>query len=103
MSATDSHLLALSDAQRQLLESWLVKFDQGWDEKRLDVVLRKLPAPPHPLRRPALIEMVKIDLERSWRQGRHVRLESYLKQCPELGAPDDAPVDLIHAEYEARR
>src|SRR5258707_176183 len=79
MPAAESHLLALSDEQRQVLESWLMAFDHKWDEQRLAVHVQRLPPPGDPLRRPALIEMVKIDLERHWQRGQPVRLESYLK------------------------
>jgi len=47
--------------------------------------------------------MVKIDLERQWQLGRHVSLESYLDQFPELGSPENVSADLIEAEYEVRR
>jgi predicted Ser/Thr protein kinase len=51
---------------------------------------------------PALVEMVKLDLSREWRQGRQVTLESYLASFPELGTSETVPVELILAEYEAR-
>jgi serine/threonine protein kinase len=103
MPAAESHLLALSDEQRQVLESWLMAFDHQWDEQRLVAHLAKLPPPGDPLRRPALIEMVKIDLERHWQRGQPVRLESYLKSLPELGTRDTVPADLIQAEWDVRR
>jgi serine/threonine protein kinase len=52
---------------------------------------------------PALIEMVKSDMQEQWRQGRQVGLESYLRILPELGASDSIPTDLIMAECEVRR
>jgi hypothetical protein len=103
MPAAESHLLVLSDEQRQVLESWLMAFDQQWDDQRLAAHLVKLPPPDDPLRRPALIEMVKIDLERHWQHGQPVRLESYLKSLPELGTRDTIPADLIQAEWDVRR
>src|SRR5262245_20273999 len=102
MTVPVSHLANLSAEHRRQLESLLLKFDQSWDEKRLPAVLRQLPAD-SPLRRPALIEMIKIDLERRRKAGQKVRLEAYLKPFPELGTADDLPVDLILAEYQARR
>ena len=65
-------------------------------------MLRKLSAD-DPLRRPAVIEMIKIDLERRRRIGQRVRLEAYLRHLPELGSAQDPPVDLILAEYQVRR
>src|SRR5262245_55796231 len=103
MPAAESYLLALSDEQRLLLESWLVEFDHAWDEHRRAAWLRKLPEASHPLRRPALIEMVKIDLERQWQRGNRPGLENYLQSYPELGTADTVPPDLIHAEWDVRR
>ena len=102
MAALNPRLADLSDDDRQMLESWLVEFDQGWDERLLASRLDEIP-PGSSWRLPALAEMVKIDLERQWRLGRQVSLESYLEEFPELGSPGDVSVDLIQAEYEVRR
>jgi serine/threonine protein kinase len=103
VTATDAHLAELSDDKRQVLETWLVEFDLSWDEGRLAFWIRRLPPEGDCLRRPALIEMVKIDLERRWQQGQRAKLEGYLKALPELGALDRLPADLLLAEYESRR
>jgi hypothetical protein len=102
-TATDAHLAELSDDRRRVLESWLVDFDLSWDEGRLAFWVRRLPPRSSCLRWPALIEMVKIDLERRWQRGQHPHLESYVKVLPELGTPERLPLDLILAEYEARQ
>ncbi len=102
MAALNPRLADLSDDDRQVLESWLVEFDQGWDEGLLANRLDQIP-PGSSWRLPALAEMVKIDLERQWRLGRQVSLESYLEDFPELGGPGDVSADLIQAEYEVRR
>ena len=93
----------LSESDRQLLESWLVEFDESWHSERLAERVRELPPPWTPLRLSALAEMVKIDLERQWQRGRRVAIESYLKTYPELGTPKTVTADLIQAEYEVRR
>ena len=59
-------LADLSDDDRQVLESWLVEFDQGWDEGLLANRLGQIP-PGSSWRLPALAEMVKIDLQQQWR------------------------------------
>jgi serine/threonine protein kinase/HEAT repeat protein len=102
MTAQAPHLASLSADERRQLESLLLKFDQSWDEKRLPAALRNLSAD-SPLRRPALIELIKLDLEHRRKAGQKVRIESYLKPLPELGTADDLPVDLILAEYQMRR
>ncbi len=103
MATPEAHLATLTDEQRLLLERWLVDFDLSWDEGQLGSWARRLPPPGDPLRRPALVEMVKIDLEYRWQRGQRARLEAYLKALPELGAAADLPADLLLAEYEARR
>ena len=101
MGVADPRLAELSDDDRQVLESWLVEFDQGWDEGLLANRLGLIP-PGSSWRLPALAEMVKIDLQRQWGLGRQVSLESYLAEFPELGSSGDVSVDLIQAEYEVR-
>jgi hypothetical protein len=101
MAVTNPQVWDLSDEQRAQLEGWLVDFERTWDEGRLAARVRELPA--GPLRFPALVELVKIDLERSWQRGRQIAVESYLRDYPELGTPDSVPADLLQAEHEARR
>jgi hypothetical protein len=102
MTATDTHLDPLTDEQRDRIEAWLLEFDLSWDEDRLAKSVRQLPPCGDGLRRPALIEMIKIDLERRWQRGQRANLEAYVKALPELAAPDPVPADLVLAEYEAR-
>jgi hypothetical protein len=96
MAAPNAKLAELSDPDR------MIAFEQSWEEGRLKARMRELP-PGHPLRWPALVEMVKIDLERQWRLGRRPRLEGYLQYYPELGTHDIVPADLLQAEYEVRQ
>lgn len=103
MPAIHANVLELSPPHRLQLEAWLAEFGQAWDEDRLDAPVDRLPPPGHPLRRPALVELVKIDLERHWQRGRRIRLADYLARYPELGPADALPTDLLLAEQEARR
>jgi hypothetical protein len=84
------------------VESWLFEFDRSWHAGQLAEQVRKLP-PGSPLRIVALVELVKIDLERQWQQGRPACVEGYLRAYPELGTADTVPTDLIAKEYEVRR
>src|SRR5262249_11904827 len=61
------------------------------------------PPPGQPLRLPALIELVKIDLERNWQRGRHLCLADYTARDPELGPAEALPPDLLLAEEEVCR
>src|SRR5262249_1822023 len=81
------------------LEAWLVDFDCRWAPGHLRARLLLLPAEA-PWRRHALVEMVKIDLERRWQHGERVGLADYLRDFPEL---ETLPADLLLAEGEVRR
>jgi serine/threonine protein kinase/WD40 repeat protein len=101
MAVTNTQVWALTDEHRAVLEDWLVEFERTWDEGRLGARVGELP--PGPLRFPALVELVKIDLERNWQRGNPLTVESYLARYPELGTPETVPADLLQVEYEARR
>ncbi len=101
MTVLNARLADLCDDDRRALDSWLLEFDQRWDEGLLASRVDLIP-PGSSWRLPALVEMVKIDLERQWRRGRQVSLESYIEAFPELGSPGDISADLIKVEYEVR-
>jgi serine/threonine protein kinase len=102
MPTIPARLLELSPHDRMQLEAWLAEFEEGWNEDRLAARVEGLP-PCQPLRLPALIELVKIDLERNWQRGRRLSLADYMARYPELGAAGDLPADLRRAEDEVRR
>jgi WD40 repeat protein len=93
--------LALAD--RLQLEAWLAEFDEAWNEQLLAARVGRLPPPGQPLRLAALIELVKIDLERNWQNNRHLSLADYLARYPELGPAEALPPDLLLAEEEVCR
>jgi Protein kinase domain/WD domain, G-beta repeat len=95
-------LTELSNDDRARLEVLLVEFDLGWSPNRLAAAVRELP-PDGPVRRAALREMVKIDLERHGRAGRQVPLADYLDNYPELLDAGVAPADLVQAEADAHQ
>src|SRR5262245_24080893 len=103
MAGPKSGLDGLSVDDRRMVESLLVGFDLDWRDGLLAERVRRLPPPGSPARLPALVEMVKIDLERRWQQGERVGLDAYLKAYPELGTHETASPELIRAEYEVRR
>ncbi len=102
MAAVHSKVWQLSETDRQWLEARLVDFDQLWTPQLLASEAAKLPAE-GVVRRCALVEMVKIDLEKQWHAGQRVPLDAYLKTFPELGTPATVAVDLILAEYQVRK
>jgi len=94
---------ALSATHREALEPWLIEFDRAWHEEALAAWAQKLSTLESGLRPVALVEMVKIDLERQWQRGRRVGLEAYLQAHPELGTAETVPVELIVAEFQVQR
>jgi WD40 repeat protein/tetratricopeptide (TPR) repeat protein len=103
MPAIPARLLELTPADRLQLEAWLAEFDEKWDENCLESRVERLPPRGQPLRLPALIELVKIDLEKNWQCGRQLGLVDYVARYPELGAPEALPPDLVLAEEEVCR
>ncbi len=103
MAAANTVLRNLTDADRQKVEAWLLDFENSWTPVALGACAAKLPPAGQPLRLPTLVEMVKIDLERQWRNGRPLRIEDYLNSFPELGTPETVAPYLLQAEYEVSR
>jgi hypothetical protein len=104
MSAADrlgSHLDGLSAQDRHRLDSWMQAFGQGWDERRWARSIDRLPAD-GPLRRPALVEMAKIDLARRWQAGRKIAIDYYVTAHPELSVDGQPSLDLLAAERQVR-
>ncbi|MBI1915192.1 MAG: HEAT repeat domain-containing protein [Planctomycetes bacterium] len=103
MATTNPKPSPLSDEQRRLVQAWLTEFERNWGEGRLAARAATLPAAPDPLRLPALLGLVRVDLVRSWQRGQRVALEAYLRAYPELATDGAAPLELVRAEYDARR
>ncbi len=89
--------------ERESPASWQADTDRSSDEGSPTNHLLESSSSGSTLRLPALFELVKADLERKWRSGHPVSLESYLEILPELGTRDSIPAELILAEYEERR
>jgi WD40 repeat protein len=102
MLTIPARLLELTPADRLQLETWLAEFEEAWDEHCLAARVERLP-PGQPLRLPALIELVKIDLERNWQRGLRPSLADYVARYPELGLAEALPPDLRMAEEEVCR
>src|SRR5262249_54090445 len=99
--AAEAKLSELSDKDRRELDSWLNEFSQDW-HKGLFLAhsnrIRRLPEG-SALGLAGLTGLIEMDMPRQWREGRQVRLETYLQAFPELGGPAEVSPDLIFAEY----
>jgi formylglycine-generating enzyme required for sulfatase activity len=100
MSSARPSLQTLPADQRRQIERLLEEFRGEWDEARLVREVDRLPPLGSSLRAVAIVELVKIDLDRQWRRGRGVRLEGYLSRFPELGTSDSVDERLVKAECD---
>jgi serine/threonine protein kinase len=62
-----------------------------------------LPVGSPSLRRLALAELIKVDMDCRWARKLPRRVEDYLAEYPELSGPGGAPCDLIVEEFRVRR
>jgi serine/threonine protein kinase len=95
--ATDGTLLPDDDFNR--LQEYADRFAEGRQKGAIDDWEPFLPPPGDALRRAVLVEDVKLDMERTWREGGRALVETYETIYPEL-CP--IPLDLIVEEYRIR-
>lgn len=94
----------LDAKERNRLESLLFEFEGTWNAESLSKFEQM--ASVHPskaFRQSALLELVKIDMQRRWSIGKPRRLEAYLERYSQLGDSASVPAELVAAEFEARR
>lgn len=101
MGVANLQLLRLSSDQRKVVETITSDFHRQWSETLLSAVISGLPAK-GPIRLPALIELIKIDLVKRWESAKPISVEDYCKLYPEIGTADAIPSDLIEAECSVR-
>ncbi|HEY1381227.1 MAG TPA: bifunctional serine/threonine-protein kinase/formylglycine-generating enzyme family protein [Gemmataceae bacterium] len=99
-SASDTDL---SDADWDQLQALLDRFEQAGPRAGPVDLAAFLPPPGDRLRRLALAELVKCDLEQRWKNGRPVLLEDYLGHYPELRDDPAGLTQLIYEEFCVRR
>ncbi len=77
----------------------------AWEETGVPPRLADfLPREPAALRRMAIIELIKVDMEYRWSTDQTLqRIEDYLAEFPELTDEGGAPVDLLYEEFHIRR
>ncbi|MDZ4783847.1 MAG: serine/threonine-protein kinase [Planctomycetia bacterium] len=85
------------------LSAHLERFIDAWESGTPPDVSEFLPADPPGLRRLALVELIKLDLEHRWERGERALLERYVEAFPELTQDGVVPPDLIHEEQHLRK
>jgi len=78
-----------------------LRFENAWHEGHPLPIEAALPED-GPARLTTLEELVYIELEQSWRVGRRVTTEDYVRRFPELGADDDRVRRLLQHELRVR-
>ncbi|MCA9140867.1 MAG: hypothetical protein KDB00_29050 [Planctomycetales bacterium] len=100
----DQRLAVLNKVDRNALESLLMDFERGWNREAFSQVCERLGTDARDeYRRLAMEELAKVDLHRQWSDGATPLLEDYIRRFPSLGPVEKVSVDLVLAEYEARR
>lgn len=94
-----------TDADWDRLAQHIEAFLEQWETDGFGPqIADHLPQEPASLRRLALIELIKVDLEQRYSSdGPVLRLEDYLEENPELNAQGGMPTDLIYEEFHIRQ
>lgn len=98
--SSDSSAVPLSDLEFQRLQGFADRFAATRAQGNVSDWEPFLPPAGDRLRRHVLIELAKLDLELTWREGGRVLAETYETLFPELSP---APIDLIVEEYRTRQ
>ena len=93
-----------TDQMWDLLSGKLEEFYQAWESKSPPDLEKFLPESPQALRRFALIEMVKVDIEHRLQEGQtDKKTFEYAQQFPELLKSGKVEADLLFEELELRK
>lgn len=93
----------LTDADWEQLEEMASQLEDAWKKERIVDLAKYLPEPGSPIRKLAILELIKVDLECRWRKGQSCSLDDYLVRFPELGKARDLPSKLVFEEYRVRQ
>jgi serine/threonine protein kinase/Flp pilus assembly protein TadD len=85
------------------LDDFVAAFEAARGRGGRDDLAEFLPERGHPLYLEALRELVRVDLELGWEQGRPRPLEEYRRRFPELFADPDSLAAIAFEEYRLRR
>jgi serine/threonine protein kinase/tetratricopeptide (TPR) repeat protein len=85
------------------LEAFVGAYEKHYGEKGPADLASFLPAPQHSLRRAVLRELVRVDLEYGWEDGRKQRVEDYLERFPELREDAKGLTAVAFEEYRSRK
>jgi serine/threonine protein kinase len=86
----------------EAISNCLERFQRAWASAEAPELGAYLPAGPVGLRRLALVELIKLDIDYRLMHGQASPLESYVEAFPEL-ADGGVPCDLLYEDFHMRR
>lgn len=87
-----------SQRQRRLLQEVKQAVESVWLDGSAPTISKYLPPGDHPLRRPTLVELIKIDQKFRWRDPPGETVEDYLARWPELLSDANSVVEIVISE-----
>ncbi len=85
-----------------LIDQAVERLEAAGPDTSTDVLAACLPEADDNTRRIVLTQLIMIDLERQWNQGKHPGIEFYLETWPDLASCDDMVAELLRAECRIR-
>jgi serine/threonine protein kinase/Tfp pilus assembly protein PilF len=95
-------LLTVATPPQSELDEFVAAFEAALRDQGQADLLAFLPDPDHPLYRAVLAELIRVDLEGSWKRGQGRRLEEYANTFPDLFADRAALQQLAYEEFRLR-
>lgn len=99
---SDAERSETSGADWDRIEALAGQLEARWKEGGTVDLVGLIPPEGDPLRRAALEELVKVDLECRWRRGQPVVLDYYLDKFNDLGPKRNLTAALVFEEYRVR-
>ncbi len=103
MTASDRYT-DISSEDRNRLEAQLIDFDLYWTPEQLDDYIQRVSKPDDPtFTRLAVLELVKIDMQRSWMAGHGRTVEMYFERIAVLAREPRVDPELLFVEFSSRK
>jgi hypothetical protein len=93
----------MTTASGMALDDFVAAFETAQEGDGSTDLTHFLPAMPHPLYRAVASELIRVDLEFSWRRGQPKRMEDYQPLFPDLFQDQEVLQAIAFEEYRLRR
>jgi hypothetical protein len=85
------------------VDAFLARYEAAQERDGKADLEEYLPEPGHPLRKAVLRELVRVELEYTWKQGQRRTVEHYRQTYPELFNDPDAVQQIAFEEFRQRQ